>query len=280
MKILTLFSRFGTDTYADADLRLRRDLRRQLPGVTRDFVIIDTALPETHEEKRADGVYLLGASNDDWEFGAWKHALRRLKNDIFFYDYIHLVTSALYHGYIDFHDFLSETMLRHFSGRAAALGHIEVYNNPVVFRSVRFQAWIRSSYIFVPPAEINMLGDMVSVSDTHVFFSDDPKNPFLQDAPLSEQYKKYITDWLTGEGVGQGIAWHSRFSLSAETFPLFKKKAMAIFNEMSLSNRLAAQGCAMVDMTWAHRRLDGGAIPSWYDQIINRGTGHEFIIQG
>jgi hypothetical protein len=279
MKILTLFSRFGTDSYRDTDVRLRWMLGKQLPGVERDFIIIDTALPETHAEEWDEGV-LLGASNDHWEFGAWSHALRKLGNGIFCYDYIHLATSALYQDYIVFHDFLSEAMLRRFSGRAAAFGHIEVYNRPVVFRGVRFQAWLRSSYIFLPPAEICMLGDMVSARNPREFFSEDYREPFLKDAPLNEQYKEYITAWLTGDGVGQGTTWHSRFALSPESFPLFKKKAMAIFNEMSVSTRLAAQGCTMVDMTWAHRHYDGDAVPSWYEQIVNRGTGHEFIVEG
>lgn len=279
MKILTLFSRFGTDSYRNADVRLQRELEKQLPDVERDFIIIDTALPETHMEVR-NGEILLGSSNDDWEFGAWSRALRYLGSDIFFYDYIHIVTSACHNGYIDFHSFLSEDMLYRFSGRATALGHIEVYNNPVIFKNIRFQAWLRSSYIFLPPAEISMLKDLVSVKDVHEFFSDDYQDPFLKDAPLCEQYKEYITAWLTGEGTGQGTIWHSRFGLSPDSFLLFKKKAMAIFNEMSLSNRLTAQGCAMVDMTWAHRHQDCSSIPSWYKQIINRGTGHEFIVEG
>lgn len=281
MKILTLFSRFGTDTYHGTDVRLREELRHRLPGVERDFIIIDTALPEASVEERNEEFLLLGASNNDWEFGAWSRALRYLGTKIFAYDYIHLVTSACYNGYVDFHGFLSEDMLRRFSGRAVALGHIEAYNKPVILRNVRFQAWLRSSYIFLPPAEISMLGDMVSVRNIHMFFSDDYHQPFLEDAPLCEQYKEYITAWLTGDGVGQGTVWHSRFTLSPKSFPFFKKKAMAIFNEMSLSNRLTAQGSAMVDITWAHRYpTDNARLPSWYQQVVSRGTGHEFLVEG
>lgn len=277
MKIATLFSRFGTDMYTDTDIRLKSDLQKLLPKVDRDFIIIDTALPETLIERHVDGTILLGASNRNWEFGAWDRALRYLGTSIYLYDYIHIVTSALYNGYIDFHQFLSKEMLQRFSGRSVALGHIEVYNEPVIFQDVRFQAWLRSSYIFLPPAELRMLGNIVTVDNINKFFSDDFERPFLNDAPLCAQYKKNILSWLTGDGLGQGTIWHSRFQLSPDTFTLFKKKSMAIFNEMSLSNRLTAQGCSMVDMTWAYRHQDATTLPSWYEQVITRGTGHEFI---
>lgn len=279
MKIVTLFSRFGTDMYTDTDIHLKSDLQKLLPKVDRDFIIIDTTLPETLIERHADGTVLLGASNRNWEFGAWDRALQYLGTSIYLYDYIHIVTSALYNGYIDFHQLLSKEMLQRFSGRSVALGHIEVYNDPVIFQDVRFQAWLRSSYIFLPPAELRMLGNIVTVDNINKFFSEDFKRPFLNDAPLCAQYKKNILSWLTGDGLGQGTIWHSRFQLSPDTFTLFKKKSMAIFNEMSLSNRLAAQGCCMVDMTWAYRHQDAATLPTWYEQVITRGTGHEFIVE-
>jgi hypothetical protein len=131
--------------------------------------------------------------------------------------------------------------------------------------------------VFLPPNELVTLGSLVSVSERRVFFSGDPTQPFRPDAPVSEAYRRYVIDWLTGAGTGQGTAWHSRFVLTDETLPLFEAKALAIFNEHLLTIRLRRQGCAIADATWlatqaARRRPGPLAVPRWRDQLAGRDT--------
>lgn len=284
MRILTLFARNGTEKYRDVDLRILRHLEADLEGVNREFAIVDTALDSATVEKRGDGVTILGASNDNWEFGAWMRGLEYFASRLMEFDYIHFVTSAFYFGYVDFHRFVTPEMLERYCGRAVALGHIEVYNEPVAFRAVRFQSWLRSSYMFIPPAEIKMLKDLVTVRKGEGCFSGDPAKPFLADGDVNPEYAHNLTSWLIGDGTGQGVEWHSRFSLDAGSLPFFEAKARAIINEMSLSNRLRAQGCSLVDMTWLHRKLESGGVPTvvphWHAQLVERGTGHEIIVEG
>ncbi|NMG29127.1 hypothetical protein [Aromatoleum evansii] len=284
MRILTLFARNGTEKYRDVDARIRRQLQEDLAGVDREFVIVDTAMGPDVMEVRGDGVVILGASNDHWEFGAWGRGVEYCRHRLMEFDYIHFVTSAFYFGYVDFHRFVSQEMLELYRGRAVALGHIEVYNEPVAFRSIRFQSWLRSSYMFIPPAEVVMLGDLTTVKGGEGVFSGDPTVPFVSGGDVSPSYAHNLTSWLTGEGTGQGVEWHSRFVLDVASLPFFKAKAKAIINEMSLSNRLKAQGCALVDMTWLHRKIAGGSVPSdvpsWHTQLVERGTGHESIVEG
>lgn len=284
MRILTLFARNGTEKYRDVDLRIRRQLEEDLGNVDREFIIVDTALAPATIEHRADGVKILGASNDNWEFGAWMRGLEYHASRLMEFDYIHFVTSAFYFGYVDYHRLVTSAMLEQYRGRAVALGHIEAYNEPVTFRSIRFQAWLRSSYMFIPPAEIEMLKDLVTVRRERGIFSDNPAEPFDPVGDVDSAYAHNLTSWLTGEGTGQGVQWHSRFDLDAAALPFFQAKARAIINEMSLSNRLKAQGCSLVDMTWLHRRMARGdvpaAVPNWHAQLLDRGTGHEFIVEG
>ena len=108
--------------------------------------------------------------------------------------------------------------------------------------------------MFLPPAELKMLGSLISVAEPVGLFSGDPEAPFRPDAPLSENYRGYLLGWLTGEGTGQGVEWHSRFTLSHDTLPQFQDKVIAILNEHMFSIRLRAQGCAMVDATWLATR--------------------------
>jgi hypothetical protein len=91
-------------------------------------------------------------------------------------------------------------------------------------------------------------------------------------------YRAQITGWLTGEGTGQGTAWHSRFALTSETLAFFEAKALAILNEHALSMRLYGQGTSMVDATWLSSALKsdrwGGSRPmalyDWRQQLVER----------
>jgi hypothetical protein len=119
----------------------------------------------------------------------------------------------------------------------------------------------------------------VSVQDRKPFFSGDPRSPFRADAPLSENYRRYIYDWLTGEGTGQGVTWHSRFELDDRSLRHFEAKAVAILNEQLLAIRLRRQGCELVDATWlatALGRRGAGAqpqtFPHWRTQLAERDT--------
>jgi hypothetical protein len=139
------------------------------------------------------------------------------------------------------------------------------------------RSWLRSSFVFLPPVELRLLGSLVSIDDPRSLFSGHPECPFRSDAPLSENYRQYIIGWLTGRGTGHGVEWHSRFELTRETLSLFEAKATAILNEQMMSSRLRAQGCALVDATWLATRHASlgedeplGAIPGWRWQITRR----------
>ena len=128
----------------------------------------------------------------------------------------------------------------------------------------------------LPPADVKALGRFVSVADGSRFFSGDPAEPFRRDAPLSPNYRRYITTWLTGGDIGQGVEWHSSFELTRETLPAFEHKALSILNEQLLGIRLRALGCRLIDVTWLStmlRRRAASEIPwntGWRAQLANR----------
>ena len=222
---------------------------------------------------------VIAGSNRLWEFSAWDEGLSYVGSRVWDYDFVHFVTSAfrtLYTRYIDRFD---QRMLECIAGRGVAVGHIDYFNQPVELRSIRAQAWLRTSFLFVPPAELAILGSFVSISDGGQFFSADPGYPFRDEAPISPNYRKYILDWLTGPGTGQGVVWHSRFALTSETLPYFQAKVLAMLNEFLLSIRLSRQGCALLDATWlatqngrVGRLTQLGPIPSWRLQLAGRDT--------
>lgn len=279
MRIVTVLVRHGTAKYENAVEECEALFARQLSEVDHDLVIVDNTLPIHHEERLPHDRVLIGGCNEHWEFSGWDCGIAYLGPRIYDYHLVHLATSAFRALYVRYLDRFNADLLRLVLGRAAAVGHIDYYNDRVRLLGRSFQAWIRSSFIFLAPEELRLLGSLVSIHDRTLFFSGNPASPFLCSAPLSANYKKYILDWLTGPGTGQGVEWHSRFGLATENMPYFEAKAAAILNEQMLSVRLRAQGCALVDATWlasrqlqlpSLQRLD--AIPSWRHQVTTRDT--------
>jgi hypothetical protein len=281
MRILTLLVRHGTDKFPHAIDDAATLFARQLPEVGWDLIVIDNKLPEDYEQRLGPGQVLIGGSNAMREFSAWESALAFVGRRAAEYDFVNLATEAFRTLYVAYLDRLNTGMLRLIARRGAALGHIDYYNEPVRLLGRQSQSWLRTSFVFLPPAEVKILGSLISVSELNGFFSEDPEAPFLADAPLSENYRGYLLGWLTGEGTGQGVEWHSRFKLSHETLAQFQSKVIAILNEHMFSIRLRAQGCATVDTTWLAGWVAGsagngkplGPIPSWRKQLTDRDDG-------
>jgi hypothetical protein len=278
LRVLTLMARHGPEKYTEALPRLDEIFGRRMPGVVRRTVVIDNAVPPGQVEAGPGGITVIGGDNSAWEFSAWDEGLRFVEAELDGYDLVHLATSAfdtLYTGYLDRFD---DRLLAGIARGRMACGHIDYYNEPITLFSDQSQHWIRSSFLFVAPAELRRLGSFVSIGTAQraAIFSGNPAAPFRADAPLSEIYKRYVTDWLLGAGTGQGVEWHSRFELTTETLDFFERKVLAIFNEQMLSMRLREQGCELVDTTWAATVLgrDGrlpDLVPDWRLQLAGRG---------
>lgn len=278
LRILTLMARHGTEKYKDALSDLQGLLCQTLPDVDHEILIADNSIP-LGDRLTDGGITVIGASNEAWEFSAWNSAIAHVGARLDDFDFIHLTTSAFNQLYVRYLERFSSRMLSLARGRAAAIGHIDYYGVSESLLGIACQAWLRSSYIFLPPAELRALGSLVSVSEqTHarLFFGGDPSAPFLPEAPVSLGYRSNVISWLTGGGTGQGTEWHSKFALTQETLSFFQRKVLAIFNEQLLSSRLRAQGCAIVDATWlatvAGRRGIAGPIvfSAWQEQVSSR----------
>jgi hypothetical protein len=275
MRVLSILVRHGLARYAGALTDLQAFHRSRLPSARCDLLVVDNA---GEAPTRSGAVEAIPGSNRAWEFSGWDEGLAHVGGRIREYDVVHLVTSAfraLYTGYLDRCD---ERTLALVADRRAALGHIDYYDEAVELLGRRSQSWLRTAFFFLPPSELERLGPLAGVPDRAAFFSGDPASPFRRDAPLSENYRRYVLGWLTGAGTGQGTTWHSRFTLTADTLPLFEAKALAMFNEQLLAIRLRQQGCDLVDAIWlstrARRRWRWRPlrVPHWSEQLAGRDT--------
>lgn len=276
MKIATIFLRHGTTKFPDAEARMADLFRRRMPGVEQDIVIVDTMLPESYHERTSSNVTLLGCNGEFSEFTAADVALRWFGSRLWSYDLAHIATAAFHTLYTAYLERFNTAMLALIAGRPVCVGHIDCYNEPVGLFSYRSQHWLRTSFLFLPPAELLALGSLVSFRDKQRVFSRNPLKPFRDEAPLSDVYRDYISDWLIGRDIGQGVTWHSGFQLTADTLAEFERKTMAILNEHLFAIRLRGLGCRIVDTTWLGTAMSAGSprnIPwslGWREQLAKR----------
>ena len=281
-RVLTILARYGIDAYRRAERDIEVFFNRQLPAIDRTTIVVDNALPRSYAEERPTG-FLLGGDNSAREFSAFDRAVDFVGSSIWSYDLVHFATSAFNTLYVAYLDRFDQGMLDAVAGRPVALGHIDCYNEPIEVLAFRSQHWMRSCFLFVPPSEVKALGRFATIGDGTRFFSGNHEEPFLFDAPLCSKYRRYITTWLTGGDIGQGVEWHSSMPLSRESLPAFEQKAVSILNEQLLSIRLRAMGCRLIDVTWLStlRRRGAADIPwtaSWREQLANR-DGDALIVE-
>jgi hypothetical protein len=277
MKIVTILVRHGEAKYTDAELQLNSIFDRQLPNINRRTIIVDNALSAEFREDRGETT-VIGGDNRAWEFSAWNRAIKWLNDDIWSYDLVHLVTSAFHTLYTKYLDRFSEPMLESIATRPVCLGHIDCYNEAVRIGAFTSQHWSRTSFLFIPPVEIKILKDLVSLNDPEEWFSGEPDQVFTKKAEISQNYQRYVLDWLTGSDIGQGSTWHSTVAVNSESWSMFKGKATAIFNEHLLAIRLRAQGTRLIDTTWLASILNSHSAStvdwsaSWRKQLAERDT--------
>jgi hypothetical protein len=250
LRIATILVRHGEERYSGALAALDAFYQRQLPDVIRTTIVVDSALPRREVRLLDENVMLVGGDNGYWEFWGWDRGLAQLERLGGRFDLVHFVTSAFDMLYTDFISHFDEPLLSHASAAGVALGHIDHRNEPMRLFGRESDHWIRTSFFFLPQPAVRALHSMVSCEPGPNIFSSDPSRPFLEEAPLADELKDFVTSWLTGEGTGQGVTWHSRFDLDHDTFEYFKQKATTIFNEALLTVRLHELGFPVIDVSW------------------------------
>lgn len=246
-RVLSLLAQHGAAAYPTARQDLHALLTRRVPHADHRLVVVDNSpAPPWERFVPRSRRHVVRGSNAGWEFSAWDDGIAHLGSEFDEFDAVALVTSAFLRFDAMTHlDLLTPEHVERVRVERIALGHIDRFDEPVWFDGVAMQSWLRSSFVLLAPEEVRRLGSLVSVPAevAATVFTDDPAAPFADDAQLSDNYQRYLRGWLTGDGTGQGVQWHSRFDLDAATLPWFRAKATAILNEQLLTHRLRVQSC-------------------------------------
>ncbi len=273
LRILTVFVRAGTATYAEAEERLDVLFATQFPEISRDVIVVDNLLPQGIHEKSAARV-VVGGDNSSWEFSGVDMAVRHVGAALRQYDLVNVVTSAFEQLYTAYLERFRPEILTAVRGARACLGHIDCYNSAITIKSYRSQHWLRSCFLTLPVTELLVLGSFVSARHRAPWFSGRAEDPFAPDAPLCTTYRQYLMDWLLGKDIGQGVTWHRTLALDGPGLEMFEQKARTILNEHLLGIRLRAAGCRLIDVTWLSTVLSrGGGVDwdtPWWVQLAER----------
>ncbi|WP_168225001.1 glycosyltransferase [Azoarcus sp. DD4] len=267
MRILSLFVRYGDADYKGAYQALM-DFYAGMPEVSVESVLIDTAL--AHDVKAWIGrrTLMLAGDNRRREFSGWDTAIEHCRKRFADFDLVHLVTSAFQNEYNGFYPLICREMLDYVQATPQVmLAHVDAYPERVRLYGRSFQTWGCSKFLFARPADILALGSLVGPFDEPDFFPAGRTEPFNADAPLSENYARFLLDWLTGSGLPHG-QWHSVFRYADENVQKFRAKALSILDEHNLSLRIRESGVRIVDYTWWHanRHRIGDLVPP--DELI------------
>lgn len=272
MKVLTLFVRYADKDYRGAFKRLC-EMYERIDGVDYDALLIDTAMPLDCAVPLGSRAMLIGGDNTRREFSGWDSALAKVGDALESYDLVHVVTSAFENEYNGFYPYINRAMFDYAAlNPQVVLAHVDAYPAPARMLGRTFQTWGCSKFLLAHPRRIRALGSFTGQLGFDDVFSTDASTPFRDDAPLSANYREYLVDWLTGEGLPHG-KWHSVFEMGAANLVRFQSKAMSILDEHGLSMRLRESGARIVDYTWLHSRglsRDARTIPDELTQVVER----------
>jgi hypothetical protein len=206
-------------------------------------VIVDNAYERDEDVPPAEGADTIAGDNSSREFSGFDvgiaHLQRKyhpLPRSVFL-----LVNDTFHRSYgQEYLDAFRPKSVRASLRRNQAVGYVDCFPDEIQVLGLPIRCWIRTSLVLLTARTVDALGKLALPAENERIFGDVDQF-FREDAPLSENYKRYLRAWLFGEeGQDFNERWHSMERLTAENLADFKGKARSILCEHYLSARLAA----------------------------------------
>ena len=278
-RVTVLFVQFDRLKYPKSLTRLLGVLSKL--EIELRVIVIDNGRPGDWSHQVSSQLTHIGGDNRDWEFSGFERGLRWAmatdrsepvaerdtarpidwdslvdqsevegSSDLFLF-----ATDALLAYGDDFLDLIDDRLLHQALQLSACFGWVDSFMQSCRILDFEYESWLRTSLFFVPAGLLRQLSPFAWPLDPAAFFSEDPRQPFLDNAPISGNLKVLLRRWLIADDHESSAGsdddrdgWHSQFELDRETFPLFKNKVMAILREQLLSARLLKYGIPCFDM--------------------------------
>lgn len=131
-----------------------------------------------------------------------------------------------------------------------AAGYLDDFPRPASILGIEFTSWIRSNFLVFTHDCVQYIRPLVVPLDERRVFGD-ATHFWADDAPISRNWRAYISSWLFGEAdpcfPEYRLNWIKAEPLSQANMEFFRKKAMCILSEHYLTARLQRAGVPIID---------------------------------
>ncbi len=261
-RLSVIFSQYDRAKYHGALERLVGLIDR-LTVADYDVVVVDNAHPDLPTRRVTERLIHAGGDNSCREFSAFERGLACLeglgrRSDLYVF-----VTDAYTAYGDDYLELIDDRVVAAALDLSACIGWMDSFLEDCSLLGFPFHTWMRTSFLFMPSEVLAAIQPLNFSIDRSRLFGATPRQPFLGNAPVSDNLKAFILAWLTRSGppeVNLEEAWHSRFELDDSTFDLFQDKTLAIFREHLLSARLLAAGVPCYDFRLVRRLAESAGM--------------------
>lgn len=181
----------------------------------------------------------MGGDNRYHEFSAWQKGVETINRLGIPCDLLLLVNDMfLAPGDSFLKDYAHRDLFQKCLTQRTIIGRIDSTGHHYTAYGHDLTRWVCTNCLLAPKAAVDTVGHLVTVQENiNDFLEEDfPGAPiFKTDAPMNEAYKAWLEEWLT-------TRWHSRFTLGASTWRLFRTKVRNILNESLLTARFTEAG--------------------------------------
>ena len=138
----------------------------------------------------------------------------------------------------------------------AVSGRINGYPTPSRAFGLTIDSWVCSNFLVVAGRSLVRLESLVTVGTAELVSVVNPTlagAPLLRtDGPLDAAHRRYLTEWLTGDGRSLAHHWYRQRSATAGSWDDLCGKIQSILNEQLLSARARQAGIPVLTLTGAH----------------------------
>lgn len=239
-RLAVIYVEYNKEKYPGAFERLRSYLSKPEQRDT-VYVLVDNKDEGTGSRYVDDHTFYVQGNNIDREFSGWQKGVEFLRHQNIPFDLVLFANEAfeaVEPSYLRNHNVNWLILKSHTLKAVFGIINTLWEKTRIDGRSARL--WINTNCFFVPKAIVDKLGTLVCIDDRSADRYLPEKFPgpgeiFDRTAPMNSIYKEHIVNWLTER-------WHSKIALDEESWPLFRAKAKAIFNEALLSIRIRELG--------------------------------------
>lgn len=223
--------------------------KKNFPDYKIEHVIVDNKISTFYEKAGSAGT-LISGDNSYFEFSGWERGIAYINNKfspspkdicILVNDTIHQRNYATGGSHF-YEDFVIDNISKKWPSRWAA-GYVDDFPSPTSICGITFSTWIRSNFVVFNWNCIDLITPLLFPYPTELLFSDNISDGFWgENAPMSQNWKAYISCWLFGIEDAQfpeyRLKWLKSRSLAEGNVKYFRRKAICILSEHYLTARL------------------------------------------